>query len=246
MRMDTWFNPDIDTMRTLAEDAVTQLRTHEKQHAAAAAEIATDKVIDSLMQFYAILASIDTPQPEAEIDSHHMETLADHGLQLLDELRQRSIAAQCANAQNSFEQFAIPLAVWAARHHLHLNELEIVVNALSIQANRSHEPQSLTLLADVMGEIIEAINPVIKHDLDRSNPGRPWRVLNLNLGIVVTRCSDPQRMEAVFEQLLYRLPDDAPGFFDEGMRQMDIIGYPEHVRSIMQRYYDKTHRPTLH
>lgn len=244
--METWFNPDIDTMRTLAQAATTQLLAQEKQHPAASAKISTDQVVDSLLQFYAILASIDNAQPEAEIESHNMETLADHGLQILDELRQRSITAKCANAQNSFEQLAIPLAVWAARHHLHVSELEIIVNALSIQANRSHEPQSLTLLADVMGEIIETINPVIKHDLERSNPGRPWRVLNLNLGIVVTRCGDPQRMEAVFEQLLYRLPEDAPGFFDEGMRQMDIIGYPEHVRSIMQRYYDKTHRPTLH
>lgn len=244
--MDPWFNPDIDTMRSLAQDAAAQLREQEKQLTATTADFSTAKVIDSLLQFYAILASIDNADSEADVAWHDRDTLGDHGLQILDELRQRSVTAQCSNAQNSFEQLAIPLAVWAARHRLPISELEIIVNALSKQANRSHEPQSLTLLADVMGEIIEAINPVIKHDPERSNPGRPWRVLNLNHGIVVTRCKDPQRMEAVFEQLMYRLPDDAPDFFDEGMRQMDIIGYPEHVRSIMQRYYDKTHRPTLH
>ena len=233
-------------MRTLAENAATQLLAREKQHAAAPAEITTDIVIASLRQFYAILDSIESPRPDAEIEPHDLDALAGHGLQLLDELRQRSIAAQCANAQNSFEQLSIPLAVWAARRQIKLNELEIIVNALSIHANRSHEPKKLVLLADVMSEIIEAIDPVIKRDLDRSNAGRPWRVLNLNLGIVVTRCGDPQRMEAVYEQLMYRLPEDAPGFFDEGMRQMDIIGYPQHVKNIMQRYYDKTHRPTLH
>ncbi len=244
--MDPEFNPDVDTMRMLAENAATQLLAQEKQHAATPAEITTDTVIASLMQFYAVLDSIENPQPEVAIEPHDLDALAEHGLQLLDELRQRSIAAHCANAQNSFEQLSIPLAVWAARHQINLSELEIIVNALSIHANRSHESKKLALLADVMREIIEAINPVIKRDLDRSNPRRPWRVLNLNLGIVVTRGGDPQRMEAVYEQLMYRLPEDAPGFFDEGMQQMDIIGYPQHVRNIMQRYYDKTHRPTLH
>jgi hypothetical protein len=53
-------------------------------------------------------------------------------------------------------------------------------------------------------------------------------------------------MESVFEQLVFRLPEDAPGFFAEGMHQMDIIGYPDHVRNVMKTYYQLTNQPTLH
>ena len=46
--------------------------------------------------------------------------------------------------------------------------------------------------------------------------------------------------------LVFRLPEDAPGFFAEGMEQMDIIDYPDHVRHVMQTYYQLTNQPTLH
>ena len=107
-------------------------------------------------------------------------------------------------------------------------------------------PHNLGEICDAVDVIINAVAPQIKQDLDKSNPGRPWRVLNLNHGIVATRSHDPKRMEAVFEQLIYRLPDDAPGFFRDGMQQMDRIGYPEHVRKVMEKYYELTNKPTLH
>ncbi|MGD8925773.1 MAG: hypothetical protein PVG20_02915 [Thioalkalispiraceae bacterium] len=53
-------------------------------------------------------------------------------------------------------------------------------------------------------------------------------------------------MESVIEQLVFRLPEYAPGFFAEGMAQMNITGYPVHVRTVMQHYYQKTNQPTLH
>ena len=127
-----------------------------------------------------------------------------------------------------------------------LSQLDPVVNALSKLANSTQDTQLLGEISDAVDVIIDGIAPLIKQDLDKSNPGRPWRVLNLNHGIVATRSHDPKRMEAVFEQLLYRLPEDASEFFQEGIEQMDRIGYPEHVRMVMQKYYQLTNKPTLH
>jgi hypothetical protein len=53
-------------------------------------------------------------------------------------------------------------------------------------------------------------------------------------------------MEQAFEQLLIRLPEDAAGFFREGLQQMDIIGYPDHVRRVMEKFFQLTNNPTLH
>ncbi|WP_428634967.1 hypothetical protein [Sedimenticola sp.] len=43
-------------------------------------------------------------------------------------------------------------------------------------------------------------------------------------------------MEEVFGQLVSNIPQDARGFFQEGMQQMDIVGYPDEVRQVMEKY----------
>lgn len=233
-------------MLEVAKDAGKLLTDAEAASPPIAADVPTATVLDSLSQFFAILQSLEDPMTTAQVNPQELLGLADHGLRLLGALQERSQLLQCDAARENFEQLSVPVAIWAAQHQQMIGELGVVVNALSKQANRISEPEDLGVLADLMVMIVEAVAPAIRQDPDHSNPGRPWRVLNLNLGIVATRSGDPQRMEAVFEQLLFRLPDDAPGFFDEGMQQMDIIGYPAHVRAIMEKYYRKTHRPTLH
>ena len=75
--------------------------------------------------------------------------------------------------------------------------------------------------------------------MDRSNPWRPWRVLNLNTGIAATRSLDPELMKQVFDQLVKRLPDDVSGFFADGKRQMDAQDVPQEVRDVLNQYAEK-------
>ena len=80
---------------------------------------------------------------------------------------------------------------------------------------------------------------MIARDLETVNPGRPWRLLNLNRAIVATRTHQPEVMEEAFSALAAQLPDDAPGFFTQGMEQMELLNYPPQVREVMDRYYKK-------
>jgi len=207
---------------------------------------AHDSLGKSLERFFTILAAIESRDETQHFSSEEMRDLADHGLDLLDQLNGWAIKSDCDEAQKIFTGLCIPVALWCARQKISLSQLEPVVNALSKLANNTQDTRLLNEISDAVDVIIEAVAPVIKRDLDKSNPGRPWRVLNLNHGIVATRTHDPKRMEAVFEKLLYRLPDDAGEFFREGIEQMDRIGYPQHVRTVMQKYFDLTNKPTLH
>jgi hypothetical protein len=241
-----FFNMNVHEMHAQAEQALHQL-VSAYHTAPESDQIGPDTLGKSLEQFFAILGSIEHPaQASNEVDQKQMQHLADHGLGLMNELNDWAVNLQCDEAQRIFTGLCIPVALWCARQHMALTQLEPVVNALSRLANSTQDTHLLGEISDAVDVIIDGVAPQIKQDLDKSNPGRPWRVLNLNHGIVATRSHDPKRMEAVFEQLIYRLPEDAGEFFREGMQQMDRIGYPEHVRTVMQKYYQLTNKPTLH
>ncbi|MCW9004972.1 MAG: hypothetical protein OQK70_06905, partial [Gammaproteobacteria bacterium] len=70
-----------------------------------------------------------------------------------------------------------------------------------------------------------------------TNPVRPWRILNLNWGIVATRSHNAELIDRVYAQLIKNIPADIHGFVTEAMQQMDIIGYPDHVRKVVAKYY---------
>jgi len=237
----------LDSMRQRAAQAVAELAQAYAQTTQAGDEVTPENLGQSLLQFFAILASLEqTTTTAPDKSGHETEDLADYGLRLLEELHDWAQRLECRDASDIFQSLCVTLALWCAQHRLSISHLQPVVNAFSRLANGTQDERILAEITDAISVIIDATATQVKQDLDNSNPGRPWRLLNLNHGIVATRSHDPRRMESVFEQLVFRLPDEAAGFFAEGMQQMDAIGYPAHVRSVMQKYYELTNKPTLH
>ncbi len=133
-------------------------------------------------------------------------------------------------------RLSIPVSLWVARYDGHLDQIEMVVNSIAGYANEITDLIQLTELANIIGEIIEACSDKIKADVEQVNRMRPWRILNLNYGIVATRSHNPALIEAAYDALVKNLPQDARQFFHEGMQQMDSIGYPQEVREVVERY----------
>ncbi|MGM0679871.1 MAG: hypothetical protein ACQESY_08390 [Pseudomonadota bacterium] len=175
-----------------------------------------------------------------------LSQLGDYGLARLADLSEWAQLLELEELQVTLDELSIPIALWTARNIGSLQELRNVVDALSRIANQTRDPDFLAELSGIMDEIANAAAPQVKADEDKSHAGRPWRMLNLNHGIVATRTHDPAIMESVFEQILLRLPEDAPTFFREGMEQVEAIDYPGHVREVMEKYYEMTNNPTLH
>lgn len=209
-----------------------------------------DQLCESLSRFTQIIQHLDQHpeqlQETLEANRGDFHDLPGHGLQLLERLMEWSDYLNNMEAHEALDEIIITLAVWLARYIGPLEQIEPIVNALSKVANLHQDPEFLGELSQVYREIANAVSDEIKQDQDKTNPGRPWRILNLNYGIVATRSHQPEIMEQAFEQLLIRLPEDAAGFFTEGLEQMDVVGYPEHVRRIMEKYYALTNNPTLH
>ncbi|MEN8205029.1 MAG: hypothetical protein ABFS24_03340 [Pseudomonadota bacterium] len=163
--------------------------------------------------------------------------IGEYALQLLEALSAESGNPALNGQQQALASLAINIALWIARHGGQLETLEPVANALALMANSSRVPEELGQLSGVINEIITAVSSLISQDLEKMNPGRPWRVLLLNNSIVATRSHDTDLMEAAFVLLTSKLPEDATRFFSEGMEQMDSLDYPPHVRRVMEKYH---------
>jgi hypothetical protein len=167
-------------------------------------------------------------------DPGDITELGEYALKLLENL---AALDNESVAREPGAQLAIEFGVWIARHGGQIDNLEPVVDGLASLGNQLSEPHDLEVLSAIMAEICNAASPVIREDLERVNPGRPWRVLLLNRSIIATRSHNPDLMEEAFAVLTQYLPEDAARFFTEGMQQMDALDYPAHVRKVMEKYH---------
>lgn len=172
-----------------------------------------------------------TPQAVSE--------LGEYALEMFEQTGHWANHLKLTDVFERLQAFTIAMAVWVANHNGQLLTLEPVVDALARAANSTSDSGDLLTLYKAMTQIVAATSPMISRDIETVNPGRPWRLLNLNRAIVATRTHQPEIMEEAFKALTEQLPDDAPGFFSQGMEQMELLNYPPQVREVMDRYYKK-------
>ena len=205
------------------------------------------QIIAGIEQFLDLAIRVDQKHGvTGSIDQEDVDQIGEYGLGLLAEFIAGNAGDEAADSKQALNVIVLVATDWLVRHEGTLHTLEPVVNALASIANTYQDPLTLVSLAEFIGKIMKASADSIKQDLDKSNPGRPWRILQLNRGIVATRTHQPEIMEQVFDELVRNLPEDAPGFFSEGMEQMDAQDYPPHVRKVIQRFFDAFTRPTMH
>jgi len=201
------------------------------------------QVIEALRQNIQIMLRLESDvhnNKQPDITEEGISQIADYALNLLDE-----IAASCASRGLDeqtirLHQLSIPVVVWLESHGGKLTKLDIVANAIASFANTIQQADKLEALCGLIATVVDATDQSIKFDLENVNPMRPWRILNLNWGIVATRTHNAELMEKVFDRLIENIPADAAQFFNEGMQQMDIVGYPDHVRLVMGKYAERT------
>ncbi|MCG6936624.1 MAG: hypothetical protein LJE83_00420 [Gammaproteobacteria bacterium] len=170
------------------------------------------------------------------LEEKDINRIGQYALDLLENLiafMQNKTGDQCMDLQ----RLSLPISLWVVRHGGKLSQIDMLVNTLAAYANDTVELHKLAKLSAVIREIIDACDDEIRRDIEQTNMMRPWRILNLNYGIVATRSHQPEIIEQAYETLIKNIPQDAREFFKEGMQQMDIIGYPDEVRQVVERYH---------
>jgi hypothetical protein len=197
------------------------------------------QMLAAMAQSIDIMERVEADQQSTQgepLQSDDVSQVGEYALTMLDELSVIAANRGLQQTMRVLHRLSLPVALWVARHGGRIAMLDIVVNAIASYANELQHTEQLGQLCDSIGQVVAAVTDDIRRDIEGTNPMRPWRILNLNWGIVATRSHHPQRMEQVFEQLIRNIPADMKSFFQEGMQQMDIIGYPDHVREVMEKY----------
>lgn len=196
------------------------------------------QMIEALEQAIDIMQRADAAQaPGQAITAAEASEIADYVFNMLDELSILAGSRGMPQHMLALHKLSLPVTQWLHHHGGSLHKLDIIVNALASHANTLSATHELEKFATMVANIVACVDADIKRDLDNSDPMRPWRVLNLNWGIIATRSHNVELMKQVFDQLVQNIPQDAPRFFAEGMQQMAIINYPQPVREVMESYY---------
>lgn len=222
-------------------DQFTELADQISEHweASALAESETDSpgtLRDAMAQLVDMLSPLDRGEHGGEPRRAEVNTLGEYGLHLIDELSGLARQANQPQLAADVECLSLPFALWIARNEGEIRNLAPIVNALAQFANRTTQPQAMGALYTYCCEVIEAASPACE-DVFLSDGRHPWRLLLLNRAIVATRSLNPELMTAAFDAIVEQLPEEAQHFFAEGMEQMAVIDYPDHVRELMKRYY---------
>ncbi len=204
-----------------------------------------NKILEGLIQLYAIGTNIEDSKCGGEIDPDDITQIGEYGFNLLTELLQWAHQNHRSDFTKTTRQLILSLALWISKHQGELRTLEPIVDSFAQTANKTNDSDQLKQIVLMMDNVIAACSDVLKKDSEKINPLRPWRVIHLNKAITATRSHDTELMRRVFQDLVYTLPDDAADFFSEGMHEIDRLNYPEPVRQMLQEYFNKYSRPKM-
>jgi len=203
------------------------------------------KVLEGLVQLYAMGTIIEDSKSSTNIDPDDITQIGEYGFNLLTELLKWAHKNHRSEFTKTTRQLILSLALWITKHQGELRTLEPIVDAFAQTANKTTDSKKLKRLVSMMSTIISGCSTAIKSDQDQMNPLRPWRVIHLNRAITATRSHDTDLMKTVFYELVSNLPLDAADFFAEGMHEMDRLNYPLPVREVLQEYFNKYSRPKM-
>lgn len=194
----------------------------------------------------ALVEALDTlacqvhgPSPAADSGpGPGLDRVGDHIIDLAQRLADAAGEARADAQARQLRGLLLAAACCVVRSGGELSHLQPVVSAAAEHADDADDPARFLALFHVTDDIARGLSGRFSGSPPGSERFHAWRGLLINRAIIATRTLEPRLMESAFDALVDELPADAPTFFREGMRQVDLRGYPPRVRAVMQRYHD--------
>lgn len=242
--MHTFPDPIETASAEFTELSARLLGLYEVRPLRISSEVSPTELLKGIEQFFDI--AIQTEHGSAtDLTDKDITQVGDYGLSMLIDLESWTMDQKLEDVVPQLKKIALSMTDWIMRHGGQIQSLEPVVDALAVSANSTKDRDLLEELTEFMGRVRAACTATTRNDLERHNPGRPWRILHINRGIAATRTHNRELMSTVFDELVETLPEDAAQFFKLGMNEMDRVNYPRAVRETVQEYFDRYTRPRM-
>ncbi|MCP4491018.1 MAG: hypothetical protein GY820_27445 [Gammaproteobacteria bacterium] len=230
-----------------AKDYFTELPAHLDGHLDDTNRQTFSELLVIVDQFFNTAASINMQAVDDYIiTSAEATEVGEHGFILLLQLIDLMDKLELPHKRREIEQVSLIFARWIIRFEGRIRHLEPIVNACAQLANILQDRNTLKALYNLMSQVADSCTSEIQQDLELGDQLRPWRLLHINRSIVATRTHDPEIIINAFDALLAYLPFEANNFFAEGMKEMDALYYPTHVRDLMELYYSQKPSVKIH
>jgi hypothetical protein len=188
--------------------------------------------------FLSLMQSLDAQYgKDAELPLPDAAAAVDESLRCLAGLETWLDRLALPDQRESLHAVQLGIGYWAMRHQLPIHATEPIVNALAAQSNRAESRQESAAVYALMQGFIQHLAPALKADLERSNPERAWRLLNLNFAITAIRTGDADMMRFAFDSLNNHLPDERRGFYAEAHALASRPGIPPETRALIEAEY---------
>lgn len=203
------------------------------------------QLVDNIKQFFILYEKLGSKHSENGLfNKDNISQIGEEAISCLYELGDWAERLDLPQEKAMLGEIALAAAHWVIRQQGEIRSLDLIVNMLAAKANQTSDKTALTSLFHVMSDVIEHASPELKSDQDKSNPNRPWRMLNFNSAIVATRTMNKDLMIRAFDTLGRNLPEDCSEFFEEGLIQSEKAAYVPEIKIIMTEYFKKW--STLH
>jgi len=159
---------------------------------------------------------------------------ADEAIRAAADIQSQLARLNLADELPALDAVVIGIGLWSMRHAVTIESPAPIVNALARHANNATSTQETAATFALMQGFVLHLAPQLKNDLERSNPERPWRILNINLAIVAIRTADAAMMRYAFNQLNLSLPDECAGFYAEALTLARQPGFPAEICSLIE------------
>ena len=210
---------------------------YRQRYAGATGGAASDAIalLAVVGDFLAVMSRLDGQySADAELPVDDAAEAVDEALRALAELESWLIRFDLPDQLVHLQAVEIGVGYWAMRHGLSIYAVEPIVNALAAKSNAATSTQETVAVYAMMQGFISHFSPLLKADLERSNPQRPWRLLNLNFAITAIRTGDDALMLYAFDTLNSHLPDERAGFYEEANALASQPGFPVGPRGLIE------------
>ena len=204
-----------------------------------------EEIMTLLEQLAGVILANAAADTDEQFSPEQAEEFGEYAISVVNGASTLLRRANKLSLQQHNEILSASLALWIGSIGGKLSAPDAFVNVVAVLANQANDSEELSELYHILGKLLDACSDEIKQDMQKDEQGRPWRVLHLNRCIVATRAQNTEMMEQAFGELISNLPNDASGFFAQGMSQVNHGDYPDEVRDLMQKYHDEHHSPVI-